>query len=72
MNAEKLETLKKAVIDYSYRAVDGTRLISAADVKALQYVVRALQDMNYEAAAVESGATDLSLEVWEKALKSIG
>ena len=72
MSPEKLLILKNAVVDHSYKAVNGERLISSADVKALQYVVQALRDNNFEAAAVEAGATDLSLEVWEKALKSIG
>ena len=63
-----LKKLKDNVLAKAFDSVDGHRLISAADIDALKYVVRALMDGNYEAVAVEAGATDLSLEVWEAGL----
>lgn len=66
-----LEKLKKCVLAKAFDSVDGHRLISAADIDALRLVVRAMMDGNMEAAAVEAGATDLSLEVWEAALIAV-
>lgn len=66
-----LEKLKNHVLAKAFDSVDGHRLISSADIQALRNCVRALLDGNYEAAAVEAGATDLSLEVWEAALIAV-
>ena len=66
-----LKKLKNCVLSKAFASVDGTRLVSEADIRALKYVVTCLVDGNFEAAAIEAGATGLSLEIWESAILAL-
>lgn len=66
-----LEKIKNNVLSHAFKMVDGTTPITAEDIKAVKRTVEALKMGQLEVAALEAGATALSLEIWECALAAV-